>query len=176
MINKNPNKKNYKKFLIGGLAVVLLVGAGLAIRHFTSNTTPATPEGVKLAPATPEEKQDADNNKDRIVASEKNGSSSSSSAPTETSNSKKQVTVVITNASGDMLNSYVSGVFEEGGTCTAAFTQGGSTITRTSQGFKNVSYTQCAPITPNLPNNAKWSVVVSYSSNTAEGKSAAQSF
>jgi hypothetical protein len=73
------------------------------------------------------------------------------------------------------INAFVTGVFEDDGTCTATLTQGAQTITRTSVGFKNASYTQCTPINLSAANlgTSPWSVVVSYSSGTASGSSQA---
>lgn len=75
--------------------------------------------------------------------------------------------LVITEANGSVVRFYVNGVFEDGGTCTATATQGPQTVTRTSTGFKNVSYTQCPPIQWNLPSGS-WEVVVKYKSDTAD--------
>jgi len=167
-----------KTLIIVGILVVAIASAGaLWIKH--SHNTPPAPPGVKLASATKQEKQEANDNKDRILAQEKNGqtqNSQSSQASAASPAAKKQVSVIVTSADASIVTAYASGVFEDGGTCTATFTQGGTVVTRNSAGFKNVSYSQCTPITPNLPNAGSWSVVVSYSSATAEGKSQAQSF
>ncbi len=93
------------------------------------------------------------------------------------SSSKKQVTPVITNASQEQINAYVPGVFEEGGSCTATLTKNNKTVTKTSTGFQNVSYTSCAPIniSGQLTERGIWSLILSYNSTTVEGKSAATS-
>jgi hypothetical protein len=173
MIQKPQKKSSSKvqKIAIVVVALVVLAGAGIAVRHFTTNSVKTTPSGVKLTPPTVAEKASGDTTKDQIVA-EKNATPT----PTQASgNGKKQVTPVISYAGADRLNAYVSGVLEDSGTCTATFTQGTSVITRTSSGFSNVSYTQCAPITPNLPAGS-WSVIVTYSSANAQGTSQAQTF
>lgn len=160
-----------KRDLLVGLAVlVAVVGSVFAYRHLTKPTPPTVPADVKLAPATEEEKKESDANKQRLV-DEKNNQPSQ-----DQSSEAKQVGVIITNASSESVNAYVTGVFEENGVCTATFTQGSTVVTRSSSGFANVSYTQCEPITPNLPNPTGWSVVVSYSSASAQGKSQAQTF
>lgn len=163
------NSRKKKIVLLASLAVVLVaVASFFLIKHFTKPEVPTTPSGVKLAPPTDQEKKDAEDNKEKILQEQQNNQNQTSG--------KKQVNVIITNASPDSVNAFVSGIFEEGGTCTATFSQGSTVITRTSQGFGNASYTQCAPITPNLPNSSGWSVTVSYSSNSAEGSSAAKAF
>lgn len=70
------------------------------------------------------------------------------------------------------------GVFEEGGTCTATFVKDGETRSKTSVGFQNSSYTQCAPIDlePGFLTKGTWSVVVSYASPKAEGASISKNF
>jgi hypothetical protein len=165
-------KLSRKTLIAGGLVIVLLSAtAGFFVyRHFNSREVPPAPEGINLGPATKEEKTQSDNAKDAIVANQEAQQNSSNSS------SKKTAAVLISSASASNVSSYVTGIFEDGGTCTATFTQAGTTVTRTSEGFKNVSYTQCAPISPNLPNAGQWSVVVSYSSSTAEGKSSPTSF
>jgi hypothetical protein len=162
--------------LVVGLVLLVVLGCGIYLikSQFSKPTVaPVTPQGGNLAAATQEEKQQAADNKDRIVEEQNNQSQPTQSTSTPTP-AKKQVTVTITNTKGNTVNAYVSGVFEDGGTCTATFTQGSTVETGTSTGFKNVSYTQCAPITYNLPNDGTWSVVVSYSSAAAEGTSKAQ--
>jgi len=152
---------------------VVLIGGTYLVRYYNKpRAIPTTPTGGNLTPATAQEKQESEQNKDRIVKEQSNNQQTTQ----DQTNKKKQVNVVITNANASAVNSYVSGVFEEGGTCTATFTQGNMSVTRTSAGFGNVSYTQCTPITPNLPNGGTWTVSVSYSSATAEGTSQTQTF
>jgi hypothetical protein len=127
--------------------------------------TTADGKRVNLKPPTKEEKQSADANKEAII--QKN--TTIKSAPTNTTQ-KKQIDIVITDATSNGVRAYVSGVFEEGGVCTATATQGSQIITQTSTGFQNVSYTQCAPINWGSPlANGTWSITLSYRSATAEG-------
>jgi len=166
---KKPHSK--KKIALISLALVAVAVGGLfTFRYLTTPDQPATPPGVKLAPASKEEKEESEANKQRLV-DEKNNQNNQSDG-----SGNGKINVIISNAGYDSLSAYVTGVFEEGGTCTATFTQGSTTITRGSTGFANVSYTQCAPITPNLPNTNGWSVVVSYTSASGQGKSQAQTF
>lgn len=90
-----------------------------------------------------------------------------------TTDGRKVVSPVISYVDKTTVNAYVTGIFEEGGTCTATLTKGSKTITKTSTGFQNASYTQCAPmdLTGSSIESGDWSVVVSYSSSTASGKS-----
>lgn len=170
---KSGSKKKKNIILACVAAALLVVGSYAVFRVFYHNNRPPAitgTDGINLEPPTEQDKQESDQNKDRIVEEQNQSSGTSQNTGT------KQVGVVITNATADSVNAYVTGVLEENGTCSATFTQGSTTITRTSSGFGNVSYTQCAPITPNLPNTNTWSVVVSYSSPSAAGKSQAQTF
>lgn len=133
------------------------------------NTTD-TPK-TNYVPATPTEKGESENTKDSIVKQQGDTPSSTSTTPGQ----KKSVTPVITNANGS-INGYVSGIFEEGGTCTATFTMDSKVLSKTSAGFGNVSYTQCAPINlePGFLSPGTWRITLKYSSTTAEGSSAPQ--
>lgn len=175
MVNKNKQTHRTKRFKIAALVVLvlLLLGGGLFLYHrshhkMTSPTATGTKPEINYRPPTKEEKQAANDAKQRIVSDQK----AADSAPTTSGTSGlKQVTPVISYASTETVNSSVSGVFEDGGTCTATFTQGATIITRTSTGFENVSDTQCAPITPDLPNTNPWSVIIKYTSATSQGSS-----
>lgn len=165
MVKKTNKKSSRSRVILVSFAIIAAIGIGYGIYHYAvkPDPVPETPSGVKLAPPTEEEKQQSEDSKQKIVDQQANSDTQNGG--------KKQVTVTITNATTDNVSSYVSGVLEDGGTCTATFTQGSTTVTRTSSGFSNVSYTQCAPITPSLPSGGSWSVTIKYSSPTSEGTS-----
>jgi hypothetical protein len=168
---KQKRKNRTIPFVPIAIVVVVAIATALVVQHYHKPVAiPTTPSGVKLTPPTAQEKAQGNENKSTIVQQEQQ---QTTQTPAGT---KKQVTVTITNASNSSVNAFVSGVFEDGGTCTATFTQGSTTITRTATAFSNVSDTQCPPITPNLPNANQWSVVVSYSSAAAQGTSPSQTF
>lgn len=160
------------------LTLVVLVGALVGISYILfANGQGSKPPGpaeppAKLAPATDLEKQESAEAKKKIDQDEQSRQQNSQT----TASGKRQVVPIITSVDSLRLSAYVPGVFEEGGTCTAVFTQGSTRVTRQSAGFQNASYTQCAPITPSLPNKGFWSVYVTYSSTTAEGQSKPQTF
>jgi hypothetical protein len=155
------------------IAVLVLAGGGAyAVHRWRVSHAPPPPptitgtdgKKITLAPPTQAEKQQADDHKSDLV---KNNASLNSTAPASqgvTSN------VVITspssaNPSASGVRAYVNGVFEEGGTCTATATQGATSVTKSSAGFENVSYTQCAPIDWDSPlGSGKWTITVSYKS------------
>lgn len=132
----------------------------------TDNTTAAAENGeyINYGPPTEEEKQQAEDRKNEIVAQNEN----QNNYP-QTPSGKKQVTPVITGADNSNVRSYISGIVEDGGSCTATFTKGSEVVTRTSAGLADVSTTVCAPSTNLSPGS--WKVVMSYASAKAEGKS-----
>lgn len=170
----NIQKSNKKKLLIAAAVVLVLVGGGTGTYLFTRSSA-STPVAevrkptINYGPATPAEKEQTEDNKDRIVKEQ-----NQETTPTDPSQ-KKSVLPTVTGTTGS-IKAYVSGIFEEGGTCTATFTKDGTTLSRASAGFQNVSYTQCAPIniSDGFLSPGTWSMVVAYSSSAAEGKTTAQ--
>lgn len=148
-------------FAAAALLILLLAGFGIAkvLDDKPTKETTTTPSGA-LMPATEAEKQESEARKDQIVEEQKSQSSTQSGT--------KTVTVVITDASSSGVRGYVQGVFEDGGTCTATATQGSQTLTKSSTGFENVSYTQCSPINWSL-SGGTWTVNLSYKSAAASG-------
>ncbi len=160
------------KILIAVIVVVALAGiGGYVLMSNKNDTVKTTPSGVKLTPATKQERSEAEQKKKELAQSQAQANNSP-----QDSSTKKQVNVVITNANQSVVNAYVSGVFEEGGTCTATFSSGSKSLTKTSTGFQNASYTQCPPLNleAGFLSAGSWKVTVSYTSATAEGVSAAQ--
>ncbi len=158
-----------KKLVFLALAgAVLLVAGSIAGYRLLKNkdTEPAkTADGqvVNLDPPTTAEKQETDTNKDAIVKKDE----ATSNQPTS---GKKQVDVFIVEASATAVKGYVTGVFEEGGTCTAKATQGTQVVTKSSTGFQNASYTQCTPISwDSTLATGSWLIVLTYDSPTASG-------
>lgn len=177
MPNKRLKKRIYANLKNSYLLAIALAFIFLALGVFTyaqvrddsvsdttdSNTATNKDDNyINLDPPTEEEKKSAEDHKNSL-ADEK---------PASTTPGSQGVTVTITNASRSEVNAYVTGVFEDGGHCTATATMGSQTKTATSEGFTNVSYTSCAPIKWSLP-SGNWSVVVSYSSSKASGHSEA---
>ena len=131
-------------------------------------STPSSSPYVNLNPPTEEEKQQAEDHK-------KDLSNPPTSKPPTTPSGKTQVTPVITSATQNEVRAFVQGVIEDGGTCSAILTKGPSSITKTSSGIANVSYTTCQPIDiSGSLTKGTWTLKVSYSSAKAEGSSASQ--
>jgi hypothetical protein len=178
MAKRKSKKVLSKKLLLIGTALLLVVAAGAAY-HFTRSSSPAPSTSqnkpnpnpyVNLNPATDQEKQQSQNAKDAIVAQQ----DQQAQKPADSSGAKAAVTPVITHADSTVVNGYVSGVFENGGTCTATFTKSGDTKSFTSAGFENVSYTSCPPIHVSGLGSGSWALILNYSSSTSSGSSASQ--
>lgn len=178
MAAKKQHKKkalNSRKVtvLIVIFVLLLAVGALAYQRHSDSNSAQDTPSDqsnskINYGPPTEQDKSDTQAHKDDLSQSDQ------TQTPTDSSG-KKQVTPVITEADENQVTAYVPGIFEDGGTCTATFSHGSTTLTKTSQGFANATYTNCTPF--NLGNSffnatGQWSVTVAYKSASSEGTSA----
>lgn len=171
--NKKPFYKN-KPWLLIVIVVLLLGGGALAFRQFsndrntdqdTTQTSDNSENSVNISPPTEEEKKETAENKDSLVQDHPRP------APTNPADGKKQVTPIITSANGTDVRAYVTGIFEDGGTCTATATKTGQTKTASSTGFADFNKTTCAPIKLALSGSG-WTVTVNYNSATASGTSA----
>ena len=67
---------------------------------------------------------------------------------------------------------YVSGAIEDGGTCTATLTKGGTTLTAEAEGIADASTTSCGQLAVSGASAGTWSAVLSYQSGASAGKSA----
>lgn len=163
----NRNQKNQSKLkvvLLVALVIVLIGACFFAYKAYstTQDDKTKTTDGrkVNLDPPTKEEKDTANDQKEINLEKE----SREQQQPTG------QASVIITSATKTSIKGYVADVFEDGGTCTATATQDQKTITKTSEGFRNVSYTQCAPIEWGTPlSSGTWSISLSYDSPTSQG-------
>lgn len=169
---KNSNKKT--KIVIASLIGVALVAVAgvLAYKHFNKTSNPTYPG------PTAQEIKDAEDNK-KNVEKRKQIEEDAKNNPLP-AGTKVAVSPQIINASQNgteiFISASIGGVFEDGGTCTAAITYGGQTVTRSSEGFADATTTSCTPIRidrSEFSSNGTWSVVLTYSSAKAEGKSQA---
>lgn len=166
---KRLRKLSRRPLLLTAVLVLLLALIGFGLARNNKNDQTTTTGGGALTPATSEEKQEAEQHKDQIVEEQRNQTTTPSS-------DTKNVSVVITSATSTDVRGYTSGVFEDGGTCKASATKGSQTVTKTSTGFKNVSYTTCSPIYWDSPlGSGSWTINLSYKSATAQG-STSQTF
>lgn len=168
-----------KKQSIALVAVLVLamITSGLlyAKNRNLDSSQPASPDAtqaqdINFDPPTAEDAQRAADNKQRLT--------DQPSQPNASPGTKKSVKPTITGAGqyGEVveISSFVGGVFEDGGTCTATFTSGGTSFTSSVQAVSNVNTVNCPTISVPISNfnpRGTWSVTISYSSNTAAGTS-----
>ncbi len=172
---KIKRKRISKRVLVAIIVAACIVGsvAYIVYAQKADNDTNKKRKSITYSGPSEQDKKDAED--ENSSASKREEIENNQSA---TTSSKKQVNPVITNAnqSGDQVtvNAYISGVFEDGGTCTMTATKGTKTITRTSKAFADATTTNCSPLSIDrsaFSESGTWGVVVSYSSNSAEGKS-----
>lgn len=173
-ITKKIKKLFSHKWITAAVVAILLIAGFLIARN---NKTPDTknPTGdltINTQPATEQEKTETEQHKEQLPSASGSTGQNTNDGSTNTGQ-KKTVKPTITDTSNNSIKAYVSGVFENDGACTAIFTKDGKTLTKSSPGFENVSYTQCEPINfeSGFLSPGKWSVTVKYSSATAEGTS-----
>lgn len=171
---KKQNTKSKYLALLFVIAIVVLCLSILYVKkhkNTTSSTPAATTGTINLKPATAEDKQRVDQTKNTIVQKDESIQQQGSSS------SKKSVTPTITYANqspnGEVeIDGYVSGVYEDGGTCTATLKLNGATVTRDVQAVKNVNSVNCPAIViskDSFATKGSWTVALSYTSNTAAG-------
>ena len=163
-------KSRKSRNFLGARKHILILIAGLLILSTGVWAITAYNQPAKSGDKTPEGGSSV--NLNSPAEEEKNSAQDNPAAQTGT---KKKVSPIITSADKQSVYAYVPDIIEDGGTCTATFSYGQDKVTASSQAFSNVSYTSCKRIALDSPLtiSGTWSVVVSYSSATAEGKSPA---
>ena len=171
--SKTPDIKQLLKsrFMIIPIAVLLVAAVAIARSSGQdsagsgNSTNPPTPP-VNMSPPTAQERQETENHKQQIAQQQ------SQSKPPSPSPGNSQVTPIITEATKDRVLAYISGVVEDGGTCTATATNGTSTVTATATAFHDATTTDCPPLnfSPAL-SSGTWDIYVTYSSTTHSGQS-----
>jgi hypothetical protein len=174
-------KTTRAKLVLLAILIVLLGGSVWALTNTNSDNNPTSPPSganpnqaqepngasPNLSPPTSQEQKDTEAHKDSLAQNQNpQGRDSGKSA-------------VITSASGDEVRGLISGVVEDGGTCTYVFTKGSETITKTSAGVANVSSTNCVLFNPapsSFLSSGSWVVSLSYTSATTSVKSNSYSF
>lgn len=175
-------KKPSKKTTIILLLAILIIAGGILyylkyVRADTATQETSTSD-VNLSPSTEEDKKRAEDNKQRIVEQDEQ---LKTQGQQPSSASKKTVVPTITYADqyGSVVEvgSYVTGIYEDNGKCTATFTKGSASFAKSVNAVKNVNSVNCpamsAPVSE-FTSKGTWNVVVSYSSDTASGSSTAK--
>lgn len=174
---KSYRYKSKKRGILIAIAVIALFGASavalekLEITNFydkkpVSNEPEVRPtNSINYEPPTDQEISETEQHK-RSIDSQNN--------TVEEERAPSGVTPIITSADQTTVRAYISGISEDGGTCTATFTQGTVSFPKQSSGFRDVNSTICEPIRldrSDFNNGGEWSVVIAYKSSLVEGKS-----
>lgn len=176
--------RSRKKTIIFILVLVVIAGAAslfiISNKHSTSNvgqntTNAVGEEKLDLSPASESDKQQAEVTKNDIVkrdeqAAQQNTATIKTVSPTITDAGQYDQNVEV--------RAFISGIFEDGGTCTFTFTKGSQKITKTTSGVKDATTTRCSNLTTPKSefSTGTWNIVVSYSSSVASGSSSAKTF
>ncbi len=173
-------QKPSNKVILGGLALLIIIGAGAGYYIKTKNDkvadkpqTTAQGEQINLDPPTKEDAQRVADNKQQIVDRD-----DALKAQPRSGSSQKSVKPVITYAGqydGNVeVGGFVSGIFEDGGTCTATFTLGSAKVTKSVTAIKNANSVDCPAIvigSNEFKQKGQWNLVLSYSSASYSGSS-----
>jgi len=176
--NKKPVKRSKNPFIAALVSVFLAAAifADLWAHHNTpvqqvstpqSTSTSTTPTNTtNLNPPTAEDKQAVDEHKETI-----------SNPPASTST--KTVTPIIVDANeydGQVeIRSFVPGIFENGGTCTATLKMGSLTVTKSASANADATTTNCTKFVipaSEFSSKGTWSATISYNSANYQGTSA----
>ncbi|MEK7603249.1 MAG: hypothetical protein AAB459_03330 [Patescibacteria group bacterium] len=172
-------KKISKKTVIVSIALIvatMLLGYAIqktSIKEVKSNPVPdeilTTGVSLQYEGPTEEEIKNSEKHKQDI---------SDSKIQTPTPGSLRKVNPLITSINTSELRGYISGIAEEGGTCSATYTNGTNSFTKSSLGVLNTSNTVCGEIKTNSSDfnlSGTWRVILSYTSKTSQGSSEASS-
>lgn len=178
MSGSKINKLSKKAVLIALMAVIIILAASIIYKNYYDRSSKSTPEPastINLDPPTEQELSETAAHKEKLA-----NESTTDNAATDTGQyGKTKVTPVITSVNQDELRAYISGTFEDGGTCIATFKQGTLSFTKQSTGFANVNTTNCSVIKldrSDFANSGEWAVTVEYTSDNSTGISEQSKF
>jgi len=173
-------KKNIqsKKAIISLLALLVIVCTAVTAYAFHNekdnqfNDTPRAINSVDYSDPTQEESNAGNEQKEKNKEREAiDALPTSKNAAVTISDATQYNRVIETRA-------YVTGVYEDGGTCTATFTKSGSiSKTISKSAFKDAKTLQCGALDitrDEFDDAGEWTVIVSYDSPTATGTSSAR--
>lgn len=176
MIRRNTSHKKYYLALVL-LAALLVAGGVLAYSRMRNGVNDDNSQKtVNLDPPTEEERQAADDQKQQSEEQVKKEQQ-------EPTGGDNEVTPVITSAGqfddpqyGNRIEvrTFINGVYESGGTCTATFTQGSHKIERQVEAIQGATTTTCDVVAiprSEFPSAGTWNLVVRYTSPTSSGSS-----
>jgi len=172
-MNKNQNPKKIKiLFLVSALLI-----AGVVLLYIYLQKKPGSNNEIKPVntinynPPTKEEIKETEEFKNN------------QSSAKEPINPSSQVTPIISYAgqfdSLVELSGFIPSKIEDGGTCTAIFSNDKAVVTKTSSATKDATTTRCNLISfpaTELTPKGSWNVVLQYKSTTSQGSSSSINF
>lgn len=172
-------QKPSKKLTFIAITLVALAAISVFyIKNNSNNEQPKNPAGIQddinFTPPTAEDKQRVEDNKQRNVARDEALKDQTPQQP----NTKRSVIPTITYAGqygqAVEIGGYVNGVFEDGGTCKATFSQSTNSFIKSVTAIKNTNSVDCPVMSANtneFSSKGTWTVSITYISATAEGTS-----
>lgn len=180
-IKRTKNNSSNKTTWIAILSVVavLIIGASAYAVYLGSNSTKDVPvDGVNLERSDAEKAASEELEKNPEQKLENRQSDTPSAPEKSPETGRLAVNVLLSTAgiyngtvsAGGMITDYQ----EEGGVCTYTFTNGNTTVTKTSTTLMNPTSMSCKTVSftsDELTSSGVWKVKISYSSPTAGGTS-----
>ncbi len=171
MIKKYKAKRSKKKLLVF-LVIIAIVLCAATVLYFLVIRKSDTDNTASYSPPTAEEKQQAEDHKEEIIRKE-------SDQPAESPVSGTNVFITYAEQFNQNINAsgYISGIIEEGGTCTLTLTKGSHTITRSKPALPDAKHTTCPDFNiprGDIPEAGTWKITIGYSSDTTNKVSASQ--
>ncbi len=174
------HRSNRRRIILIASGVVLLaalITTGVLEKtghiHLFETKKPAkhtSPGDINYGPPTKQDEKQVGDNKQAIVKQQE--AQQHTPPPSPQPAAKKPVKPDIVYAGNGDVRAHVTGVIEDGGTCTAVFTSGGNRVTKSSTGFADATTTTCLPISySGSAVQPGWSVTVQYDSASSQGTS-----
>ena len=161
-------KKSKKPLLLASAIILGLLILGI-VGYFLLAPKNSVSDGVNYAAPTKEEKQSANEQKEKNVERDKTDNAPVSPAG-------KTINLVLTDANQYdetiEVRAYSRDIYENGGTCTATFIKGSTSFTTQSQAFADATSTQCGALdTPRskFSEAGMWTLELTYNSTTSKG-------
>lgn len=195
---QNNKPRNRVKVIIATLTLIVAVVAGYAVFAKTNNywpfqssvkssastqqesteNNPNDESHIDDQPATKKDQENANNQKQSTYDRQQAGKENSSNNDNTDSSSKMSVSVTITTIYQQEnevhVNGFVTGVVEDGGTCTLTLTdESGKKVSVSRSGHENATNTTCgqSSIKTSQLHTGKWTASLVYASSKASGTS-----
>jgi hypothetical protein len=172
-------RRTSKKVLLVLLSLLIVASFVIYALYIKNNDDTVVNDSddsfINYAPATEEERSDADLNKERIVAQKEDTQSAPSPRDVATKQTVTPVFGYIQQSENSNIeaNGYISEAIEEGGTCTLELTKDDVRVTTYMQARPSAQSTVCGllAIDRSKLSPGEWSATIVYSSASYEGTS-----